>query len=450
MSARTIYRHDKPIHRRPYFLLSALAVVLVAAAGIGLWNRHQDRPFLSRPTTATPKNATTAGPVNGAGTVLGIDSVRDFTAIEAQTVSKQNYAATAPVITTGVTKVTFHYRSLDTDGTPLTIYGRAYLPDDATTNLPIFAFAPGTVGVGQQCAPSLEVVTPATSYGNYDSHMITYASQGYAAVTTDYQGFRNPGQMHDYMVGAVEGRAVLDSIRALEHLDQAQGRLDTSKIFAAGYSQGGHAAFWADTINASYAPDIKLTGIIGFGAVLSVEETMNDVTRGSILDWFGPYVLTAYTNYYHHTYNIDNILQGRYAANLASDVTSHCVDTAYSFWGHDDSKVYTPAYLSSIDNGTFASQYAVLAHDLAINATGTEPTATAKLLNQGHNDVVVLPGQAEAALPTMCRNSLGPVALKDYPTATHFNTMVVSLSDTLAWMKQLREGDKPAATCPAS
>ncbi|MBW4062031.1 hypothetical protein HJC99_05665 [Candidatus Saccharibacteria bacterium] len=447
MTSKPIYRHDQPVNKPPRWPLYALAGVLLVALGAGYCSRHHGQNALNTSRTVSPM--VTATPAGGAGQVLGIDGVTNFTAAQAQALSKQNYGAVAPVITTGITKVTFHYRSIDLNGAPITVYGRAYFPNNDNNNLPIFAFAPGTTGVGPQCAASLENVATA-SWGNYDSHMVTYASQGYAAVTTDYEGMRDPGHLHHYMVGPLEGRAVLDSIRALGQLSQSKGRLDQSSVFVAGYSQGGHAAFWADTINASYAPDIKLSGVIGYGPVLSVEETMNDVTRGSILNWFGPYVLVSYADYYHQNYNPDAILQPRFAATLTADVTSHCVDTAYSFWGHDPSKVYTPPYLSAIQNGTLGQLYPELLHDLQQNATGTEATTTAKLINQGHYDNVVLPAQAQAALPSMCRASKGPVTLKLYPSATHFNTMVVSLNDTLAWMKQVTDGDKITSTCPAS
>jgi hypothetical protein len=441
-----LFRHNQSSRRTPVWPLIALAFVFGIALVAGYWTRQSGRQ-VTLSTSPSPKPIQSESPSDGAGSILGIDDVTHFTATEAEAISRQNYGSIAPVITTSLTKVTFHYRSFDTDKTPLIIYGRAYLPDTGEQKLPIFAFAPGTTGIGDQCAGSLENITKA-NWGNYDSHMLTYASQGYAAVITDYEGMRDPSRLHHYMVGALEGRAVLDSIRALKNLPQASDRLDLNQIFTAGYSQGGHAAFWADTLNASYAPDIKLTGVIGYGPVLSVEETMNDVTRGSILDWFGPYVLASYADYYHHTYKVSDILQGRYASTLLSDVTSHCVESDYAFWGHDDAHVYTPMYLSAVLNGTINRDFPALSTDLELNATGNEKTSSAKLINQGKYDAVVLPAQAESALPSMCQNSTGPVALKVYGNATHFNTMVVSLNDTLAWMREIRAGSKSVSTCP--
>jgi hypothetical protein len=437
---RPIYRHDQPKSKVPTWPLYALGGVILVALAIG-YQYRQNRTNSDSPAALLPHKTP-----NGPGTIIAIDDVTHYTGTQAQTLARQNYGSVTPVITTPIDKITFHYRSSDVDGSIVTVYARAYLPINDNNKLPIFAYAPGTTGIGDQCAASLEDVSKA-NWANYDSHMVTYASQGYAAVTTDYEGMRDPGRLHHYMVGPLEGRAVLDSIRALETIGQAKGRLDPANIFAAGYSQGGHAAFWADTIRAAYAPDIKLKGIIGYGPVLSVEQTMNDVTRGSILDWFGPFVLTSYADYYHNDYNVTQILQSRWANSLTNDVTSHCVDSVYSYWGHDSAKVYLPEYLSAIANGTLSQLYPVLTQDLQKNATGTEPTATAKLINQGRLDVVVLPGQAEAALPTMCQMSQGPVRLKVYPSATHFNTMVVSLNDTLAWLKAVRSGEKLPTSC---
>jgi hypothetical protein len=439
--SKTVYRHNRRSRHSNHWSLYALAAVLLTALALGYWTRHQH----SEVTLLTPKTGSVDPGVNGA--VLGVDAVKYFSPASAEVVAKENYAAATPPITTGVDKITFHYRSHELDGTPIVIYGRAYLPDDPASHLPVFAFAPGTTGIGDDCAASLENVAKA-NWGNYDSHLITYASQGYAVVTTDYEGMRDSDRLHHYMVGPLEGRALLDAIRGLENLSQASGRLDLGNVFVAGYSQGGHAAFWADTIDAQYAPEIHIKGVVGYGPVLDVEATMNDVVRGSILDWFGPFVLTSYADYYHQDFNTDQILQPRFNATLTADVLDHCVDTAYSFWGHDANAVYTPEYLAAVKAGTFAARYPQLTADLAVNATGTEATSSAKLINEGRYDLVVMPQQAETALPTMCHNSTGPVALKIYPSATHFNTMVVSLKDTLDWLKQLRAGVTPASTCP--
>jgi acetyl esterase/lipase len=277
--------------------------------------------------------------------------------------------------------------------------------------------------------------------------MAMYASQGYAAVTTDYEGMRDPTRIHHYMVGELEGRAVLDSIRALERLPQAQGRLDPTNVFMAGYSQGGHAAYWADKIAPTYSPAIKPKGVIGFGPVMSVAETMSDVLHGANINWFGPYVLYSYADYYKTPFPIDQILQPKYAAAEDTAVPTHCIDTDLTYWGHIPSAVYTPEFIHAMSTGNIGSVSPDLAKELDENAVGNDPTSTAKLINSGAYDNVVLPAQQKAEALLLCASSKGPVDLTIYPKATHYDTMVISLSDTLAWMTKLRDNEAVESTC---
>ena len=378
------------------------------------------------------------------GQILGIDEVKDYTAAQASALAKVDYGSWTIPAQSGVTKITFHYQSKDLDGTPITVYARAYIPD-GKSNLPIFGFAPGTTGIGDTCAASLEQY-PAHSLGNYDGHMMMYAGQGYASVITDYEGMRDPARIHHYMVGPLEGRAVLDSIRAMENLRQTKGKLDEQSVFLGGYSQGGHAAFWADEIAASYAPEMKITGVVGWGPVIDVRETLADVTKGADINWFGPYVLDSYQDYYKQSFDLPSILQPQWIPQLSEQVQSHCIDTDITFWGTDPAKVYQPGFLASITSPDFATQYPQLAADMAQNRTGDAPTPSAKRINEGRQDIIVPLMQQQAIIPTMCATSRGPVQLVQY-NATHYNDMAVSVHDTLTWMQSLRKGDKPATTC---
>lgn len=433
------YRYDRRQRRSPQPWLLGITIVLLAAISYQVGVGNQTRPTLLAPGVTQHRL--------DPGAILSVESTRTYTASETLAAAKQNYGATALPPETGATKIVFRYRSYDLDGTPIVIYGRAYLPS-GRGNLPIFAFAPGTTGIGDQCAGTLE--QPAlVNWGNYDSHMLMYASQGYATVITDYEGMRDPKRLHHYMVGALEGRAVLDSIRALQNLVQTRGRLDPSTIFVGGYSQGGHAAFWADKIAADYAPTIKIRGVVGWGPVMDVRETIGDVTLGANINWFGPYVLTSYADYYHRQYDLGTILQPNWVPQLAKQVQAHCIDSVIPFWGRVPDKVYQPSFLSAIHSADFATKFPELALDLERNVADDAATPSAKLINEGAHDNVVLPLQQSSVFPTLCRRSLGVVSLKTYE-ATHYDDMVVSLKDTLAWMANLKLGNKPLSTCPPS
>lgn len=426
--------HPTPV--RPALRLMLMLTIL--AVGSLYW------AIRSNPQWSVPRLPSLRAPLPLPGDVLGRDSVETLSPAEATALIKKNYPAGVPGPAVGITKLTFHYRSQLPTGEFVTVYGRAYLPQDGRTSLPIFAFAPGTTGVGDQCAASLERPGVA-NWGDYDSHLSAYATMGYAAVTTDYEGMRDPTRIHHYMVGELEGRALLDAVRALRHLPQSTGRLSPTDVFLSGYSQGGHAAFWADKIAARYAPDIRPLGVVGFGPVMSVKQTLADVTRGANINWFGPDVLVSYADYYHESY--PGILLPDREVGLTAKVLAHCIDTDLPYWGHTPVGLYTPAFIEAALSGTITDTFPEFAKQLGANEVGPLSTPSAKRINGGDHDNVVLPAQQVAAAATLCSSSLGPVQYVSYPQTTHYDTMLHSFSDTLIWMHALSGAQSLPSTC---
>src|SRR6266498_3548739 len=82
---------------------------------------------------------------------------------------------------------------------------------------PLVAYAPGTQGWGDQCAPSKSIAG-----GVFDELFAVdnLLAKGWAVVVTDYPGLGTPGP-HLYNVGIAEGYAVLDSLRAAARLPEA-------------------------------------------------------------------------------------------------------------------------------------------------------------------------------------------------------------------------------------
>ncbi len=427
-----IYRRRR-LHRPRWTLV--VGIFLLVAAGWYFWYGN----------TVSPKNTPTApGAKADSGRLLRVESAHTFTPTEAAAVAREIPGGGSLSVTTSVTRVIYQFRSYDIDGTPLSIYARAYIPAAPAGKLPIFAFATGTTGIGDQCAPSLEQPHK-VDWANYEAHMMMYASQGYAAVVTDYEGHRDDTRLHHYMIGQLEGRAVLDSIRGMSRLQQAERRLDRNNIFLGGYSQGGHAVFWADKVQPTYAPELPAKGVVGFGPVMSVKDTLADVARGANINWFGPYVLTSYRDYYKENYSMSQILLPNRLTNLAADVQKHCIDSVIRFWP-TMAGTYTPEFIQAMTTGDWQS-FPELDAALALNLVGDQATGSAKRINQGRFDNVVLPRQQEAAMPLLCSRSRGPVQLQIYPTATHYNTMALSFKDTLAWMANLRSARPVPNTC---
>nr|WP_275587053.1 lipase family protein [Arcanobacterium pluranimalium] len=119
---------------------------------------------------------------------------------------------------------------------------------------PLIAFAPGTQGVGDKCAPSRQLAD--TAVGDYEQYFFeAMLKKGYAVVVTDYEGLGTPG-MHTYMDRISQGHAVLDSVRAVRQL-KGWDIIAENPLAIDGYSQDGGAAASAAELADNYAPELK-------------------------------------------------------------------------------------------------------------------------------------------------------------------------------------------------
>ncbi len=121
----------------------------------------------------------------------------------------------------------------------------------------LVAFAVGTQGMGTQCAPSRQMAAGR----EYESVFITgLLARGFNVVVPDYQGLGIKGT-HTYMSREVQGRVVLDALRAAQQLDSPDIPADGPTAIA-GYSQGGGAAASAAELWDGYAPELDVKGAV--------------------------------------------------------------------------------------------------------------------------------------------------------------------------------------------
>lgn len=145
------------------------------------------------------------------------------------------------------------YHSRNRDDHDIAVSGFAIVPNASAPagGRLVYAWAHGTVGLGDQCAPSHAIRENLPPYGGQQ------ADRGAVLVATDYEGLGTPG-VPTYTVGLAEGHAVLDSIRAVASLPTVGSLGD---VVLAGHSQGGQAALFAAEIAPKYAPELHLVGV---------------------------------------------------------------------------------------------------------------------------------------------------------------------------------------------
>jgi acetyl esterase/lipase len=115
-------------------------------------------------------------------------------------------------------------------------------------------------------------------------------ARGYVVAATDYPGLGTP-EVHPYLVGQSEARAVLDSVRAAREIPEA-GAEDRFAVW--GHSQGGQAALFTGLEAASYAPELKLVGVAAAAPATDLAALMtedlgtgggNNITAMTLWSW---------------------------------------------------------------------------------------------------------------------------------------------------------------------
>jgi acetyl esterase/lipase len=161
------------------------------------------------------------------------------------------------------------YSSLGLAGEPIPVSGVVIVPTGPAPpgGRPIVAWAHPTTGIVSRCAPSLARVFFASVQG-----LQAMLARGYIVAATDYPGLGTP-EVHPYLVGTSEGRAVLDSVRAAGQIPGAHA----AHGFAVwGHSQGGQAALYAGLLAQQYAPELQLVGIAAAAPATDLRTLMTD------------------------------------------------------------------------------------------------------------------------------------------------------------------------------
>lgn len=154
------------------------------------------------------------------------------------------------------------YRSRGPHGEPIVTSGYVLLPKGQPPKggWPVLAWAHGTTGVADTCAPSGDYPGgPVHGYQQLvDNALNPWLARGYAVVAPDYQGLGTPGG-HPYMDAASQLHTVVDAVRAVHQL---RPNALSNDWLVMGHSQGGAAALEVAAHGSTDAPRLNLRGAI--------------------------------------------------------------------------------------------------------------------------------------------------------------------------------------------
>ncbi len=331
-----------------------------------------------------------------------------------------------------------HFLSTDENGETLTIRSQVFVPKgEPGQKFPLFVFGQGTTGLGDHCAPSMERPN-VSNWGNYYNHLRTYAGQGFITVFPDYEGFNDENRIHHYFNAQLEAHVLLDATRAtFEFLpDQTE-----PAAFYAGYSQGGHAAFAVKDYHPTYAPEVPLKGVIGFGATTNIVNLLKENPD------LAPYFFKSYADFYgEDKVDVAQLLAPQWLPTFEKDVLGKCVSAVPSYYGSSASRVYSEKFYDALFNNRLEQEFPELNKLFWENSTGLKASTVPSLLIQGDPDPIVMVKSQEEFVNQACKIGSNITYMK-YKGVHHFQTRHVSFKDVSNWMRNILSGGTPRSVC---
>jgi alpha-beta hydrolase superfamily lysophospholipase len=179
------------------------------------------------------------------------------------------------------------YRTQRADGSYTFSSGMVFIPDNAKAGLPrpVVAWAHGTLGLGDKCAPS-RIANPMDNI----SWVSTMLQKGWVVTATDYAGFGTPG-IQGYLVGGDEAHDVLNSVRAARNVPETHAGTD---FVIMGHSQGGNSALFTADQAAAYAPELHPIATVAEAPAAELVPLLNE-QYDTLAAWvIGPLVTVSW------------------------------------------------------------------------------------------------------------------------------------------------------------
>ncbi|MEW2623739.1 lipase family protein [Streptomyces sp. NPDC048106] len=350
------------------------------------------------------------------------------------------------------------YKSTDSNGQPVAVTGTYIEPSAAWKKSgprPLVAMASGTMGQGDQCAPSYSLEHPLTLTG--DTMSVGYEAlavyrilaTGAAVVLTDYVGLGTTDRLHTYVNRVDEGHALLDAARAARAVPGASVT-SSSATGLYGYSQGGGASAAAAELQSSYAPDVPLAGTYAGAPPADLTATMKGID-GSALAGALAWSVNGFAQ-------ADPDLRAVVDANISdtgraalADASTMCVGDALFGYGFTSSKKWTKSG-KSLSEVIAADPRAQAALDK--QRIGTLKPAGPVRVATGVQDDIVPHAQARQLAVDWCRkggnvtyDAINLPNLGDKILTNHMVPLITDQGDAISWLTDRLAGEAVTSNC---
>jgi len=340
-----------------------------------------------------------------------------------------------PVVETpgGMQAWRIRYLTTDGRGAPYEVTGMVVAPREAIPPQPrpVLAWAHGTSGVSNQCAPSqmpaFWTATPA----------LDAVLRGYVVVAPDYPGLGSAG-VHPYLVGPPTARSMLDAVRAAQSIAGAAA----GKRFAVwGESQGGHAALWTGKLAARYAPELELVGVAAAAPPTDLAANFRAGSDPSIRAFLTAFTAYSWSRYYGAPLST---LGGRQTQGIITRLAeNNCVTLdAKPKLGTTIGVLVLRQNLKKVDLGSIEPW----ARHARANSVAASSVAVPMLIAQNPKDVIVSPAVTRQFARRACALHKR-VRWIDINGVGHQTSAKDSSAATLAWIADRFAGARVPSDC---
>ena len=325
-------------------------------------------------------------------------------------------------------RILYHSRNRKDENIAVSGYVLAPLGDN--TDWPVVAYAHGTTGMADQCAPSATVDSDLGGFGSEASLLAQVAAFGYVVVATDYEGLGTPG-LHPYLVGESEARSILDSVRAVQRMELAG-----DEFAVIGISQGGHAALHAGQYWQTYAPELDLVGVVSMAppsqAAFIYDAIINTSSRGFIYMALGAYDVS------YDEIDASEVLTPK-GVELLAELENGCTDYVFDVFNG-----YEVSELISVDNPLAVPGWREIAIDNDVNQRALPAPL---FIAHGSADTLIPPASSSllCAQITPIPNQ-GPTLRRVYEGASHAGVAIAAATDITTWLAARFAGDEATET----
>ena len=379
--------------------------------------------------TADADGSTQTDSTPRSGRIISAQHEVTYSPAQVDSHARRLFGTDTPSANHGVDIYRLEFESIDLSGQPTTVYAQLFVPRlSEPAGRPVYVFGAGTTGLTDLCRTSREHEA-GVNWGLYRNHLLAHAGQGIIGILPDYMHFGDPGELQPYFVPAAEGRVMLDAARAVYGFFSVgyHGAVPLRAPFLAGFSQGGHAIFAAADMAASYAPELDIAGLIGYGSTTDIEDIFREFTVVA-----APIIYTYARLYGEDRFDPAVMLQDRWLNNLAIDIRRLCILGLQDYypWGPDS--FFRPDFLRSLRNRSLAEDFPAIHAILRENRTGLSGHGIPALILQGGNDVVINLDDQQRFVSQL-RDTGSEVRYLVYPGSRH-DTRQIGFSDALDWM----------------